>query len=127
MSADERQDLAATTGDGVRVTIAPGLDVDNHPDHVGGPAPGQRADREATGQPEAVQETGHIDPAAAARYRQAQAELVGLIRDENRAIGQQPQADREKLRPPSLADWLDNRVAELEQAEAGEPEIGAIG
>lgn len=125
MSADERRDLAATAGVGVRVTIAPGFDVDNHLGQAGEPVPGQGIDREVAGQPEAVQETGHIDPAAAARYRQAQAELVGLICDENRAVGQQPQPEREAL-PASLADWLDNRVAELEQTEAGEPEIGAI-
>jgi hypothetical protein len=126
MNADERPDVAATIGDGARVTSAPGFDVDYHLDQVGDPIPGQEINREAGGQPEAVQETGHINPATAARCRQAQTELVGLIRGESRALGQEPEAERQVL-PASLADWLAGRVAELEQAEANEPEIEAIG
>ena len=48
---------------------------------------------------EAAPETGHIDPAAAARWHQAQSELASLIRDENQAIGQVPEGEREVLLP----------------------------
>lgn len=76
---------------------------------------------------EADQEAGHIDPAAAARWHQAQSELASLIREENQAIGQGPEAQREALLPDSLADWLAMRVAQLEHPEAIEPEIDPIG
>jgi hypothetical protein len=69
-------------------------------------------------------EAGHVDPAAAARWHQAQAELVDLIREDNRGLDRPPEADREPL-PDSLADWMEKRVDELEQAEVDEPEAEA--
>jgi hypothetical protein len=71
-------------------------------------------------------EAGHVDPASAARWHQAQTELVGLIREESRTIDHVPEADRKELLPASLGDWMAARVTELEQAEAEEPEIEAI-
>ena len=73
------------------------------------------------GTPPAIQADGHVDPAAAARWHQAQTELAALIRAENR-LSAGP--GREALLPASLADWMENRVAELEQAEASQPEPG---
>jgi hypothetical protein len=73
-------------------------------------------------QPEA--EAGHVDPAAAARWHQAQSELVGLIRADNRVLDRAPEAER--LLPDSLGDWIEKRVAELEEAEASELEIDPV-
>ena len=63
---------------------------------------------------------GHVDPAAAARWHQAQTELVDQIRADNRVLNRAPEAER--TLPPSLADWMTSRVTELEQAEATQPE-----
>jgi hypothetical protein len=71
---------------------------------------------------DAGQEAGHVDPAAAARWHQAQTELAGLIRAEGRTLAADPQAAA--LLPDGLGPWMEQRVAELEQAEASEPEIG---
>jgi hypothetical protein len=70
----------------------------------------------------AIQADGHVDPAAAARWHQAQTELVGLIREENRVGLDQPEAERRELLPDSLGDWTARRVCELEEAEADQPE-----
>jgi hypothetical protein len=71
----------------------------------------------------AIGADGHVDPAAAARWHQAQTELAGLIREENRTAGlDQPEADRKELLPDSLGDWMARRVCELEEAEADQPE-----
>lgn len=157
----EPPDMVATTGDGVRLTVTPGYDVDqiidatgesrgiwagsaaaklgltgevdpdavralyHHPDTVVDLAPVTAEAVGTTSAPaEASQKAGHVDPAAAARWHQAQTELVGLIHRENRILGQDPEARR--LLPDSLGDWMENRVAELEQAEASEPEIDPL-
>jgi hypothetical protein len=70
----------------------------------------------------AIQADGRVDPAAAARWHQAQTELAGLIRAEGRTLAADPEAA--PVAPAELAPWLEQRVAELEQAEADEPEIG---
>lgn len=119
-SVAERPDPAATTGDGTRVTVTPMFDVGYYLDQVGDHIPGRVDVPHAV--PSRHAEAGHVDPAAAARWRQAQTEMVGLIREENRAIAQDPEAER--VLPDSLGAWMENRVAELEQAELGEPEIG---
>ena len=131
---------AAATGDGSRLTITPGTDVDQHL----APGPGQgitapeaqgaafgaarltvpdSAARDLDVAPPrrtaAIQADGHVDPAAAARWHQAQTELVGLIQEESRASVDQPDADRAAVLPDSLADWMENRVTELEQSEPG--------
>jgi hypothetical protein len=82
------------------------------------PALAARADPAA---PSAIQADGHVDPAAAARYRQAQTELVGLIRAENRARAADPQAA--SVLPDKLGAWMEQRAAELDQAEADQPGI----
>jgi hypothetical protein len=66
--------------------------------------------------PQAIGPDGHVDPAAAARWHKAQTELVGLIREENQIIAQDPAA--EPLLPDELAPWMASRVAELEQEES---------
>lgn len=71
------------------------------------------------GAPSAIQADGHVDPADAARWHQAQAELAALIRAENRLSAD---AGLVALLPASLTEWMENRVAELEQAEASQPE-----
>jgi hypothetical protein len=71
---------------------------------------------------ESGQESGHIDPAAAARWHQAQTELAGLIRAEGRTLAADPQAA--PVLAGELAVWMEQRVAGLEQAETAEPEIG---
>lgn len=107
---------AATTGDAPRLTITAGYD------------PGQYLSRPETvpaaPAAEASQEAGHVDPAAAARWHQAQAEMAALIRAENRLGTGHPGPGRAALVPGSLANWMENRVAELGQAEASQPEIG---
>lgn len=66
-----------------------------------------------------------VDPAQAERWRTAQAELADLIREENWTLDRTPQAEREAL-PDSLGYWMEQRVAELAQAEeAAEAEAGA--
>jgi hypothetical protein len=70
-------------------------------------------------------EAGHVDPAAAARWHQAQSELVGLIRADNRVLDRAPEAAR--LLPDSLGDWMEKRVAELEEAEVSELGIDPFG
>lgn len=93
-------------------------------DHPG--QAGASADVEANGWPgrkpgpEATREDGHVDPAAAGRWHQAQTELAGLIREDNRILDQAPETER--ALPGSLSDWMASRVAELEQAETAEPE-----
>jgi hypothetical protein len=76
---------------------------------------------------EAGQESGRVDPAAAAWWHQAQTELAGLIRQEARTTDQVPEAGGEPLLPGSLGDWMEQKVAELEQAQATEPEIDPVG
>ena len=131
---------AATTGKGYRVTITPGYDAGHYLDQVGTPIPGQQipwgVQRDlytkpcgTTAEPntdparhaEAIEADGHVDPVAAARWRQAQTELAGLIREQNQATARDPQAT--PVLPDKLGPWMENRVAELEQAAASEPEI----
>ena len=78
-------------------------------------AGGVRAD-----QAEEVREVQAVDPAQAERWRTAQAELADLIREENRTLDRMPEAEREAL-PDSLGDWMEQRVAELAQADADRP------
>ena len=90
MSADQRQ----TVGEGhvtVRLVV---------PEEAVRDLPSAGMTRHA----EAAPETGHVDPAAAGRWHQAQSELASLIRDETQTIGQAG-AEREVLLPDSLADW----------------------
>lgn len=111
-------DPAAATGDAPRLTITAGY-------HVGQYLPPARTETApTTPAAEASQGNGHVDPAAAARWRQAQAEMAALIRAGNRLGTGHPVPGRAALLPASLADWMENRVAELEQAEASQPEIG---
>lgn len=60
-----------------------------------------------------------VDPAEAARWRSAQAELASLTRLENRVF-LRPEADREAL-PDKLGTWMEQRLSQIEQdgAEAG--------
>ncbi|HET6190485.1 MAG TPA: hypothetical protein VFE59_26215 [Trebonia sp.] len=67
--------------------------------------------------PEAIQPDGHVDPAAAGRWHQAQTELVELIHAEGRTLAADPQAA--PVLPDELGPWMEQRVAEL-----AEPEIG---
>lgn len=107
------------------VTITPVYDVDQYLTNRAAPAAAGTRPKiplpdsgEHTG---AIQADGHVDPAAAARWHQAQTEMVGLIREENRASIDQPAAGRAPVLPDSLADWMETRVSQLERAE---PEIG---
>jgi hypothetical protein len=99
------------------LTIAAGHDVSGYL----APASAETACT-ATEASEAGQEAGHVDPAAAARWHQAQTELAGLIRAEGRTLAADPQAAA--LLPGELGPWMEQRVAELEQAETAEPGIG---
>jgi hypothetical protein len=76
------------------------------------PAGGVRA-----AQAEEVPEVQAVDPAQAERWRSAQAELADLIREENRTLDRMPEAEREAL-PDRLADWMEQRVAELARTDA---------
>jgi hypothetical protein len=109
---------AAATGDAPRLTVAAGYDVGQYL------PPARTETVPATPAAEASQEAVHVDPAAAARWHQAQAEMAALIRAENRLGTGHPGPGRAALLPASLADWMENRVAELGQAEASQPEIG---
>lgn len=63
---------------GPRLTIAAGYDANHYP------VPARTQTARAIQAPEGDQEAGHVDPATAARWRQAQTELAGLIRVEHR-------------------------------------------
>lgn len=69
----------------------------------------------------AIQADGHVNPADAARWKQAQTELADLIRAENRGVTRDPEAAA--LLPDELGPWMEKRVAELRQAESGEPAL----
>lgn len=100
------------------LTVAAGYDAGQY-------LPSSRPETALTAPPaEASHGNGHVGPAAAARWHRAQAEMVALIRAENRLSFDRPGADQAALLPASLADWMENRAAELEQAEASQPEIG---
>lgn len=105
-------------GDTPRLTITAGYDARRYLPHARAQAGPAAA---AAG---ASQGTGHVDPAAAARWHRAQAEMAAVIRAENRLSPGHPGAGGAALLPASLGDWMENRVAELEQAEASQPEIG---
>jgi hypothetical protein len=107
----------AAAGEAARLTMAAGYDVGQYLPHARTQAAPAAAATAAS------QGNGHVDPAVASRWHRAQAEMVALIRAENRLSLDHP-AVRAALLPASLADWMENRVAELEQAEASQPEIG---
>jgi hypothetical protein len=73
------------------------------------PRPGALAEEE--------REARAVDPVQAERWSTAQAELAELIRQENRTLDPVPEAEREAL-PDSLADWMEQRVAELDRGDA---------
>jgi hypothetical protein len=108
-------DPVAAADDGPRLKITPGYDVGQYLASArteaapAAPAPAS----------EAIHADGHVDQAAAARWHRAQTELVGLIRAEGRTLAANP--DAAPVLPDSLADWMEQRVSQLEQAE---PEIG---
>lgn len=107
-----------------RLTITPGYDAGQYLTGHSAPAAAVTAQKITLPGPRAlsaIQADGHVDPAAAARWHQAQAELTALIRAQNRLSAD---AGRAALLPASLADWMENRAAELEQAEATQPEPG---
>jgi hypothetical protein len=94
-----------------RLTITPGYDPGRYLVPAGTETAG------ATPAPEAIQPDGHVDPAAAGRWHQAQTELVVLIRAEGRTLAADPEAAA--VLPDELGPWMEQRVAEL-----AEPEIG---
>jgi hypothetical protein len=98
-----------------RLTIAAGYDADHYL------RPASTETVRATAAPEASQPAAHVDPAAAARWHQAQTELAGLIRAENRARAADPHVA--SVLPGKLGAWMEQRAAELEQAEADQPGI----
>ena len=100
--------VEAAAGDGARRYPAPASGHETTP-HA------------AQGRTGAIQADGHVDPAAAARWHQAQTELAGLIREENQAIARDPEAT--PLLPGGLGPWLEQRVSQLEQAGKSEPGI----
>jgi hypothetical protein len=107
-------DPVKADGARARLTIAAGYDAGRYL------APASAATAGAAPAPGASQEAGHVDPAAA-RWHQAQTELAGLIRAEGRTLAADPEAAA--VLPDKLGPWMEQRVAELEQAEADEPEI----
>jgi hypothetical protein len=117
----------ATAAEAPRLTITAGYDEGQYLTGRVTPAAAvtpPKTTRPGPGASSAIQADGHVDPAAAARWHQAQAEMAALIRAENRLSAGHPDAGRAELLPASLADWMENRVAELEQAEASQPGIG---
>jgi hypothetical protein len=95
------------------LTVTPGYDVGQYLEGRQEPVPDAARARPA----EAGQETGHVDPAAAGRWHQAQTELVELIRAEGRTLAADPEAAA--VLPDELGPWMEQRVAEL-----ADPEIG---